>query len=159
MVRETTGPKQRGRPQPRVPKLRQGAVHKFWIPKSVLKNAQQGTPDTGGDKKWEGASDVVKGQWLHIADGSWKAGFQWCIKSAEIIHALTMEVKEPYEAADAWGRGRQAEFPMDFDVRPPDDRESASSLSRAGHDENDLEPSEAQQFGLSDPRSRQSKQK
>jgi hypothetical protein len=120
------------------------------VPEDVLRPARLATPDTkGGDAAWERMGDVVKGTWLHIADNSWKAGYQWCIKSKALIETLSMEVKTPYAAADAWGRGRQNEFPQDFGGGA-ESPASARRLSAAGSSQNSLEPSRPQGSGLGD---------
>jgi hypothetical protein len=119
------------------------------VPEYVLKQAQQATPNPkAGDSEWEKFGDVVKGEWLHIGNNSWKAGYQWCIKSKALVESLSMEVKQPYAAADAWGRGRRGEFPQDFGAGT-ESLDSGRKLSTAGSSHNPLEPSQPQSTGLS----------
>jgi hypothetical protein len=92
----------------------------------------------------------VKGEWLHINSTGWKAGYQWCIKSKSIVEKLAMDVKTPYAAADAWGRGRQNEFPSDFGGPQDESIDSARRLSAAGSSHNALEPTQPQIKGLSE---------
>lgn len=85
-------------------------MHTFLVPMEMLESASVvHTPDTSGDRAWEGKGDVVKGEWLHIGEKSWTAGFQWAIKSEAALAQLRLEgALPPYEAADKWVVGGEA---------------------------------------------------
>lgn len=126
-----------------------GWIHKFSVPKEVLESATTvHAPDTSGDKAWEGKGDVVRGEWKHIADKSWKAGYQWAIKTMATILKLRLDgALVPYEAADKWGRGRQNEFPEDF-RGGLESVESGRKLAEAGFEHNPLERDKPQVKGV-----------
>jgi len=127
-----------------------GWIHKFWVPEWILNSATKETPDTSGDKAWEGKVDVIKGEWLHIADKSWKAGYQWVLKNKEHIEKMQLEAAlPPYEAADKWGRGRRNEFPEDFGGKA-ESLEGARKLAAGGSKHNKLERENPQVKGLGD---------
>lgn len=127
-----------------------GWIHKFSVPKEVLESATTvHAPDTSGDKAWEGKGDVVKGEWKHIAEKSWKAGYQWAIKTKETILKLRLDgALVPYEAADKWGRGRKNEFPEDYGGGA-ESVESGKKLAEAGFKHNPLDRDKPQVVGVS----------
>lgn len=119
-----------------------GWFHRFWVPQTLLRNANLVEPDTGGDAAFP-SGDVLKGQWLHIND--WKSGYQWVIKTESAIRRLQLDdALLPYPAADTWGRGRQKEFPEDFGGGAGS-LDSAGKLSRSGG--SGLEPGKPQTVG------------
>jgi len=88
--------------QPKKDGERADFIHKFMVPDAVLRSARQAAPNPrAGDAEWEKMGDIVKGEWLHIGNNSWKAGYQWCIKS-----------KAPHREAVDGGEGPRMLPPM-----------------------------------------------
>jgi len=147
-----------------------GWMHKFWVPQEIL-NQQAGDahpPNNSGDTHWIGKGDVIKGEWKHIEQNSWKAGYQWAIKTQSLIDKMLLENEAlpPFKAADEWGRGRNVEYPEYFGPRDPSEEPAKGgedfwkrkqqsekvvtgghNLANAGYQHNKLERPNAQVTG------------
>jgi hypothetical protein len=136
--------------------------------RNIKSTSRRRTPNNSGDTHWIGKGDVIKGEWKHIEQNSWKAGYQWAIKTQSLIDKMLLENEAlpPFKAADEWGRGRNVEYPEYFGPRDPSEEPAKGgedfwkrkqqsekvvtgghNLANAGYQHNKLERPNAQVTG------------
>jgi hypothetical protein len=129
-----------------------GWISKFLVPESIISKTDQADPDPDApESSWAKFGASIKGKWKHIGDKKWKNGFQWVFKNQDVIHKEFKFAgsKHPYAAADAWGQGREIEYPEVFGKGRGPGKKEVESLTEKGREINKYESEEPQYKGTS----------